>query len=83
MHNRRDDTALKLMARDLLALVKHIGWNGETCLEVFYLSIYMSGPSSFTGAVFQELLLLPYRATNPTFLPFRMRHVLKMTCASD
>ncbi|KAL1734359.1 Alpha/Beta hydrolase protein [Schizophyllum commune] len=60
-----DKTTIESMARDLLALLIHVGWH----------RLALCG-SSIGGAVVQQLLLLPHHPTKPTPLPFEVKHVV-------
>ncbi|KAL1740637.1 Alpha/Beta hydrolase protein, partial [Schizophyllum fasciatum] len=60
-----DDMTIESMARDLLALLSHIGWQ----------QLALCG-SSTGGAVAQQLLLLPHHPQKPAPLPFLVKRVI-------
>ncbi|KAL0577094.1 hypothetical protein V5O48_004886 [Marasmius crinis-equi] len=59
------DISIETLARDLLALIVHLGWR-----HVAFCGWSMG------GVVLQQLLTLPYHPTNPTTIPFYPTHVL-------
>ncbi|KIJ55838.1 hypothetical protein M422DRAFT_151571 [Sphaerobolus stellatus SS14] len=63
--NQTDRITLEVMAKDLVALVKGLGWS-----EVDILGFSMG------GSILQQLLLLPVHPTRPIPLPFKVRHAL-------
>lgn len=60
-----DPVSIESLARDLLDLLIHLGWK-QLAICGF----------SMGGTVAQQLLLLPYAATKPLPLPFRVTHVV-------
>ncbi|KAF8521054.1 Alpha/Beta hydrolase protein [Gautieria morchelliformis] len=63
--DKNDDSTIVSMARDLLALVEHVGWKDVNILGF-----------SMGGVILQQLLLFPCHATEATPLPFRVHHAL-------
>jgi len=60
-----EDLSIELMARDLLALVAHVGWKKVALVGW-----------SMGGVISQQLLTLPFLETNPTPLPAAVSHVV-------
>ncbi|KAJ7074026.1 Alpha/Beta hydrolase protein [Mycena amicta] len=60
-----DEFTIETLARDLAFLIGHLGWP-----EVAILGFSMG------GVVVQQMLVLPYLATDAMALPFRVTHVI-------
>ncbi|THV07781.1 alpha/beta-hydrolase [Dendrothele bispora CBS 962.96] len=66
-----EDISIETLARDLLSLITHLGWS----------DIALCG-WSLGGVIVQQLLVLPYHASRPTPLPFRVSHVFLISTRS-
>ncbi|KAK1234379.1 hypothetical protein PQX77_002417 [Marasmius sp. AFHP31] len=66
------EISIENLARDLLALVAHLGWD----------RVAICG-WSMGGVVLQQLLTLPYHPTNPAPIPFQITHVILATTRSE
>ncbi|KAK7467527.1 hypothetical protein VKT23_004580 [Stygiomarasmius scandens] len=66
-----EEISIETMARDLLALIVHLGWR----------DVALCG-WSLGGVVVQQLLVLPYHPSRPTPLPFRVSHAFLISTRS-
>ena len=66
-----EEISIETMARDLLALIVHLGWR----------DVALCG-WSLGGVVIQQLLVLPYHPSRPTPLPFRVSHAFLISTRS-
>src|SRR5215469_10385698 len=77
-----EDITIELLARDLLFLLRHLGWKelslcGFSMGGIVIFILYNFSIEAFQlGVVAQQLLVLPFHPEHPTRLPFRTTHLL-------